>query len=830
MTPNSIFKPEVLAPAGDIRKAYLASEAGADAIYFGLTSLSARSSATNIKTQELNQLVKDLHQQNTRCYVTLNTILYQSELEKAWHYLQICEEAKVDAIIIQDLAWLRIIAAYEQQMNKKLKLEIHASTQMNIHSNLDLIAAQKLGFDRIVFPREISREQLQIWSELCSQKNLDIEIFVHGALCMGVSGRCQMSFAQGGRSANRGSCAQACRMQYKLLDSRQKLIDQGALLSAKDQSLLIDIPLFSELKIKSLKIEGRMKSESYVIATTTAFRKAVDLWAAKQDIDVFNKFILEEEPKLLQVFNRGGSFTQKSFHRTSGQNFVSKNFVGNYGLFLGEVEHTNPAKGEIYISDTIETNHNSSQIKQTDLTDLRPQDQIAIRREAKQIVAPIGKVFKKKSNYIIKGFHPKKIEQIKIGDQAFLLKDDSLEQSLQNQDKHRLPLFLKLKFDIDRIYIEAKTLASGTEIRTDLIILLEKLNLAPNSLSETRWEEQLGKLGNTIFDLKTANFLYVNKAEIPSLRVSQINQIRRDIVEDLEEKIRTQIEKYEKTNINRFLSTNKDHRQTKSINQKQVVQKQNLYNIISAEQLADLEKIDFSKVDQLEIPMLFLSNLKSNSNILGNLLSTYPQLEILIRLSEIMQNEQLELFETLRDYYLYESRINFSANGISTLFPELYYSKLKHINEQANITNKKALKFYLEKTTAQITLSPEWNDPSLDKVLSKLDDISCSRIYLPKNYLTSEMFLNYCPVGKNVPGCKKCITNLEANWSQTYSLETLQVPFTNHYLITYPIHCVSQIYTKKANNEILETLSTKNKSRINYRSTIDLDLNRRGNL
>lgn len=810
-------KPEILAPAGDIERAYLAAEAGADAIYFGLSTLSARSAATNIQDTQLPEMVKDLHKLNTRCYVTVNTILYQSEFQQAQKYLEICDEAKVDALIIQDLAWLKIIAEYEKK--KPLKMEIHASTQMNIHSDLDIIAARKLGFDRIVLPREVSKKQLILWSDLCKEKKLDIEIFVHGALCMATSGRCQMSFSQGGRSANRGACAQACRLPYRLFDTKHNLLDQGALLSAKDQSLLSEIPTFYNLNTKSLKIEGRMKNSSYVLATTSAFRNAVDFWAENQDEESFKEFVLEEELKLLQVFNRGGSFTQRSFLQSDAKDYVSKDFVGNYGIYLGKIKKVNVNKGEISLQKLDKKNNQSTQAELNLINTLQPKDQIAIRgANFSQIaVAPIGKIEEKKTEYIIKGFHPQKLALMQINDRAFLLKNVALEEKLKNNCDYKYPLNIEIEFHQNKINLKGIAKLPNTNIKAELPVLLKDMALSDYPLSQKRWQEQFSKLGNSKFFLENIKFLYTENTTIPALRVSQINQLRRNLLEKLSDEIASKIEYIEKENLNRKAQNIFEKKiKTKEI-ETDIIQKQNLYSLVFSEQLNNLNLIDLSEVDQLEIPMLFLSNLKINQKLFLKLFEKYKKLEILIRLPEIMQQKQYELFEILRDAYLYEPKINFSANGISTIFPDLYYGKLKHINEQANIINDKALQYYLSHGKNQISLSQEWNDQSLDQVLSDLDDATCSRIYLPKNYLTAEMFLNYCPVGKNITNCKKCITNAAASWSHAYILKGQE---NTHHLITYPIHCVSQIYTNHVDNQIFNNLSGKNKKRINIRTTL----------
>lgn len=815
MNKETIFKPEILAPAGDAERAYIAAESGADAVYFGLERFSARNAAVNIKLSELNNLIRDLHRQNVRSYITLNTILYQSELSKAEEYLQICVESKADGVIIQDLSWLKLISKL------KANIELHASTQMNIHSNMDIQTAADLGFHRIVLPRETSEKQLKIWSIKARKLNLETEFFVHGALCMAVSGRCQMSFSQGGRSANRGACAQPCRLAYQLTDKNNNYLDQGALLSAKDQSLINSIPLFSKLRINSLKIEGRMKDAAYVRATTSSFRQAVDFWAKEKDESLFRKFANEEEVKLLQIFNRGGSFTKKSFHLTNALDYVSKDFVGNHGVFLGEIVELNINKGRIVFKK--ENNLNEDTIKDKRIlentSELKARDKIAIRRKSKQIaVAPIGIINKLKNNISIKGFHPQKMRQMKIGDEVYLLQNYRLEKALEEKGRAKNDLKIQLLISSESLLVQAEAILKDKSIFHEFNYQLNKSKLLQDSLPEKRWTQQLSKTGNTIFDVKDVKYNYQEKKYLPALRISEINHIRRELIEKLNEKIADDIESEQVYHFNHLLK--KKNKSPIHINKnKKTKLSKELLSIVNPEALSQIHKLNLIYFDQIEISMLFMTDPATISELFKKSWKINPELLFLIKLPEMMQEKQLDVFYSLQEEYQNNPRFAFSANGLSVLQEELYQGMLKHINEQANIINKESLSLILDYTNCSVTLSPEWNDQSLDSFLSKLSDEVCARIYIPKNYATPEMFLNYCPVGKNVKGCKKCIKNEKAMWSQTYELETLQKPNTKHQLITYPVACVSEIFTNKANNTMWDNLSFYNQSRVSIRQS-----------
>lgn len=810
------FKPEVLAPAGDAERAYLAAEAGADAVYFGLENLSARQAAINVKISELKNLIGDLHGQDVRSYITLNTILHDSELAQAKEYLLICEDAGANGVIIQDLSWLKLFATLEPN------LELHASTQMNIHSDLDIKTAAELGFHRIVLPRETSNIQLALWSNLCQQLNLETEFFVHGALCMAISGRCQMSFFQGGRSANRGVCAQPCRLQYRLTDKNNSLLDKGALLSAKDQSLINAIPFFSKYKINSLKIEGRMKDAHYVKATVSSFRNAVDFWAEKKDKNLFEEFVAEEELKLLQVFNRGGAFTQRAFYLGDALNYVTKDFVGKHGILLGNIKKIKANDGTlIFDKNKFANNH---------LKKLKAKDQLAIRRKNKQIaVAPIGHVLENKGGISMKGFHPNKMRQMKIGDEIYLLSDADLEHNLQQMQRAKNDLALSLSINSDHLLIKAKASLHNSCVQYIFNYKLDKDILLENSLSEKRWTQQLSKTGNTMFTVKEVKYTYQDCDELPAIRVSEINRIRRKLIKGLREEIafkhKTIIASGHYNSLKNLFEHRKsivtDNSKANILNDTSghTIQRKKLLSIINPERFYKLNELELKEHDQVEISMLFMGDFDSNQSLLNKLWELNPKLEILIRLPEKMHKAEEEIFRQLTDIYNSFANIGFSANGLSIINDKYYKGMLKHINEQANIINSESLSIILENTDCSISLSPEWNGQSLNSLLNNFSDGQCARIFIPKNYAISEMFMNYCPVGKNVKSCKKCITNEKALWSQSYDLQTLQKAETKHQLITYPFDCTSQIFTAQADNSLWDSLSQYNQSRLSQRES-----------
>ena len=277
--------PELLAPAGDFECLVAAVAAGADAVYVGGRSFSARAYAKNFDTDELSRAVEYCHLHGVKLYVTLNTLLYDRELDAAVEFARSLYRMGVDALIVADLGLIRILRVCVPE------LELHASTQMSVHNTDGADAAYSLGCSRVVLARELSGKDIAAVTEKCKA---EVEIFLHGALCVCHSGQCLFSSLVGGRSGNRGECAQPCRLPY----------NGGKYpLSLSDLSLAHHIPALIDSGVASLKIEGRMKSPSYVYTVTSIYRRLLDERRGSTR---------EEDAALMRAFSRGG-FTDAYF-------------------------------------------------------------------------------------------------------------------------------------------------------------------------------------------------------------------------------------------------------------------------------------------------------------------------------------------------------------------------------------------------------------------------------------------------------------------------------------------------------------------------------------
>jgi putative protease len=286
-------RPEVKSPAGHWPQLHAAIEAGADGVYFGLKHFTARAKA-GFGVEELPEAMRTLHARGVRGYVTFNTLLFEHELKAAASAIAAIAEAGADGLIVQDLTAVRLAREIAPHM------QLHGSTQMSITDARGVELARSLGVNRVTLARELSMEEIRA---IASETDCDLEIFVHGALCVAYSGQCFSSEAWGGRSANRGQCAQACRLPYELLvDGRiEPLEDARYLLSPGDLYALRQIPEIVAVGMAALKIEGRYKDDEYVALSTRAYRKAVDeAWAGRP-----LSITTQEELQLEQVYSRG---------------------------------------------------------------------------------------------------------------------------------------------------------------------------------------------------------------------------------------------------------------------------------------------------------------------------------------------------------------------------------------------------------------------------------------------------------------------------------------------------------------------------------------------
>lgn len=323
---------ELLAPAGDWESLLAALAAGADSVYLGGKVFNARQYASNFDLPRLKAAVDLLHLRRKKIYVTVNTLISDGEMPEALRFLTELYNIGVDAVIVQDLGLMRLAREYLPE------LELHASTQMTVHNGAGALFLKRIGIKRVVLARELTQAEVQA---IKAESGLELEVFLHGALCVCYSGQCLMSSMIGGRSGNRGRCAQPCRLEYQLFQGTKQVKTEGPfLLSPKDLALAPLIPELSAAGVDSLKIEGRMKSPEYVYTVVKIYRRLLDRYAEMPE-----KYLVEPDEirELSEIFNRG--FSTGYFGGNRNRRIIGFSRPNNRGLFLGRIKNVNHRNG-----------------------------------------------------------------------------------------------------------------------------------------------------------------------------------------------------------------------------------------------------------------------------------------------------------------------------------------------------------------------------------------------------------------------------------------------------------------------------------------------------
>ncbi|MEI6323266.1 MAG: U32 family peptidase [bacterium] len=492
------FSPELLAPAGgwDCLKAAVAN--GADAVFFGLPRFNARIRADNFTEEELPEVVDFCHRHGVKAYVTLNTLVFTGELDAAVDYLRLLNRGGVDALIVQDIGLVRLAAAVVPE------LPIHASTQMTLTSPQGVEVARGLGITRCVLARELSLRELKRFDPA----RMPLEVFVHGALCVAYSGQCLTSESLGQRSANRGECAQACRMPYELIVDGvlRDLGDRRYLLSPQDLAAVNDIPKLLECGVTSFKIEGRLKSPEYVAAVCQVYRKAIDAALAGRAQEASEEDLYQLE----MAFSRG--LYSGWLHGVDHQALVHARFGKKRGPFLGTIAEIN----QDYIA--FETK-----------VPLRPGDGVVFDTGEDTDREQGGRIFEiRGSRFYFRHGHldPRRLN---IGDRVWKTDDPELDKRLRNSYAGRIDARKAEPFDVTvsgRVGEPLEITSSGITIRS--AILLEAARTAP--LSDEKLRAQLSKTSESGFALRELHFQIEENVILP---LSEINRMRRDLMEKM---------------------------------------------------------------------------------------------------------------------------------------------------------------------------------------------------------------------------------------------------------------------------------------------------------
>ncbi|MET3548169.1 putative protease [Paenibacillus favisporus] len=507
---------ELLAPAGDWDCMRAAVANGADAIFFGVEKFNARARANNFRMAELPEIMSFLHSYGVKGFLTFNILVFENELEDAKELIDACIDAGVDAVIVQDLGLVKLIREISPDF------PIHGSTQMTITSPEAVEFTKPWGMERVVLGRENNLKQIQ---KIGEQAKLPMEVFVHGALCVSYSGQCLTSEMWGGRSANRGECAQACRLPYDLIvDGEQKPMgDVAYLLSPKDLAAIDLMPELIEAGVTSFKIEGRLKSPEYVANVVSKYRKAIDRY-----FDGDNTPPSEEEMReLQQSFSRG--FTHGFLEGTNNKQLVDGTFPKSRGVYVGRVEKIlrdgvvckieAPLKrGDGIVFDAGDPTKQEEGGRIYDL-----------RRKGVKIDGEAGEGW---IVDIVPGRSDVDLRKLHVGDRIWKTNDPALDkrlrQTFETEKPYRVfPVHVKAVGHAGGLLTTVWTdVQKGTTVQVDSEMELEIAKKRP--MDYALLEEQFGRLGGTVYQLEKLDVDLQGDVIVP---MRELNNIRRRAVE-----------------------------------------------------------------------------------------------------------------------------------------------------------------------------------------------------------------------------------------------------------------------------------------------------------
>ncbi len=517
--------PELLAPARDWECARAAVENGADAIYFGLERFNARMRAHNFTEGDLPKLMEFLRRRGVKGYVTFNTLVFQNEMAEAEQYARTIIAAGVDAAIVQDAGICRLIRRLSPDF------PIHASTQMTVTSMAGVEYARELGCSLVVLARECSLKEIERMQSGMNGAGgrMPLEVFVHGALCVAYSGQCLTSEALGGRSANRGECAQACRMPYDLMSDGRPvpLGDRKYLLSPQDLAGLELLPELARVGVASLKIEGRLKSPEYVANITRIYRAALDRIASGEQPDAPSA---ETKYAMEMAFSRG--LYTGWFRGTNNQALVHGRFGKKRGVYLGAVREVRgggvvlalegplkPGDGVVFDAGRPEEKEEGGRVYD-------------IRTWRGQAAKPASST----ARLVLLGFGRGDIDfrRVQPGDRVWKTGDPELDRELRKTFEGDAPRFQRpVDFEVHGAHGTPLTVLArdrnGHVARADSAMPLAAADKQP--LTSEKLREQLGRLGGTPFRLGDLASRLEGNLLLP---VSELNRLRRQIVSELE--------------------------------------------------------------------------------------------------------------------------------------------------------------------------------------------------------------------------------------------------------------------------------------------------------
>ena len=687
---------ELLAPVGSFEALKAAVQNGANAVYLGGKDFGARASANNFDRDELKEAVKYAHIRGVQVFVTTNTLRKENEIEDFLEYAKFLYDIDVDAIILQDIGMARLIK------RELPDFELHASTQMVAHSLEDVKYLESVGFDRVVLAREVTVEEIKY---ICDNCKADIEVFVHGALCVCYSGQCLMSSMIGNRSGNRGRCAQPCRQRYELIDvyTGEVVNSNGDyLLSPRDLNAIEEIDKVIDAGVHSLKIEGRMKRPEYVATVIDGYRKTIDEYLATNKLNVSDETIND----LYTIFNR--KFTKGLLLGDVGKDMMNSQLPNNQGLYVGTV---------------VDYNKKAKRLKIKLANTLKKGDGINLGG------GTIGRIIKN-GNIETIGYKGETIEldfvgEARKGQIVFKTSDSELMDRVQatfTQDKEFVKNIIDAKITIKLGQKPILTLkdrhSNEATIEGDKIVE-EAMKVA---LSKEKVETQLRKLGNTPYEL---DLLEIELDDNVSLPISLLNQMRRDCIELLDkERVSIKNRKYKNKTVKyKPVLYNRNKQQGISVKVK------NLEQLVSALECG-LDRIYYEDTNTIDKAMSLA--MKYNKKVIYSA-------------PRIIRNKE------------YNHLAKANNAGVESVqvgnYGSIDYFKDKKLNIDyyLNAFNSETINYYKEIGADTLCISQELNINEIKETI-KYTDINIESVVYG---YTPLMITEYCPMGVIVRDCKK---------------------------------------------------------------------------
>ena len=770
---------ELLSPVGDFDCLKAAVQNGADSVYFGLDSFSARAFASNFNIENLSQAISYAKLRGVKTNLTLNTLIKNNEFEDAYNIAKKAYECGIDAIIVQDLGFAtKLIKDFPD-------LAIHASTQMSVHNLQGALKLQDLGFKRVVLARELSCDEIEY---ICKNSNIEIECFIHGALCISYSGQCLFSSLVGGRSGNRGKCAQPCRLPYELFENKNK-IDTGFLLSTRDLCGLEYLPFLINSGVSCFKIEGRMKSPEYVATVTRIYRKYIDLALSNND------YIIEENDKrdLLQVFNRGMS-SSGHLDKEPNKNLIYSEKPNNMGLPLGIVQKYNKNKGyitlklkeDLQIGDTISLENENGTYTISELMENANQNISHMKNsniKEKLINIPLAKANRIVTIGRMKG-------NITVGDKVFKISSKELKnlavESINSENKKVLldaTVTIKKDKPISIKVQSANNIELYKNLNIDFSLDILPIEAKNKPLTKEQVIKQINKTTNTPFEFKNIEVCLDENLFLPKL--SYLNELRRSVLEKVYDFANNNIKREgKKSRINNtILETKNDFEGKKNLESPKISLLLNILNL-------NYDYSKLQKVDNIYIPLKYFAN-KKYSKILEMLNSKF---DMYIYLPTIIKANYRNLFYSNIETSLKKYKIKgFVLSNISNFKPIEDLQKTNEFelisNYTFNIFNNKTIQDLNNLGIKRFTTSPELDKESLQSLYN--DNCKKEMIVYGKIPL---MNINYCLLGKT----NKCFPNCEAKCTKTDSHFVLKDRLhMNFDIVPDNVQTVTTIYNSK---------------------------------